>query len=93
MSEIRMLDELGAELARVAAERRRVRPRRRVLAAVLTGALVLGAVPATRAGIEDITTWSAARRAATCARARTRRSGCSTARAACSRRRRASAST
>jgi hypothetical protein len=58
MSDIRMLDELGAEFASVAASRRR-RPRRRLLAAALTALLVLGAVPATRAGIDTITDWVA----------------------------------
>jgi hypothetical protein len=62
MSDIRMLDELGAELARVARSHERpARPARRLraVAVALGAALLLGgaavAVPETRAAIEDIT--------------------------------------
>ena len=59
MSEIRMLDELGAELDRVA---RATRPRRRrrwfpaLLVVLLAG---VATVPATRAGIDDLAGWLA----------------------------------
>jgi hypothetical protein len=59
MSEIRMLDELGAEFDRVA---RAARPRRRrrwfaALLVVLLGGVAT--VPATRAGIDDLAGWLA----------------------------------